>query len=499
MRPAVLPVVLRVVVICALLACHGGAPNASPTSEPGTTHAGAAPSAVAAGGSAAAAPSAPAAGAGAPVAGAGAPSPAKSVAAPAAPAAAPAAAAAAPAAAAAAPAAPAVPASPTQQADPPVALEGTNFIDDAKLLYRVAACGDADSPLPGALGDDTARAKLEPIVAHHCKLILSRIAEFRTTYFEKGRAWFDAVVPKDLPRTVVYPFGGGDLLSALVAFPDATEVTTISLELAGDPRRLRTLTPVAIERSLGALRSEIGGLISVGSNTSENLSNQQRNDLPGQVSSFLLGLVAGGYEPVAMRYFTLDATGAIHYLDQAEIDEIDKEAQRTRPTSLKHDWLSPSFSHAFANVEIQYRKSGDPQLRVHRHIGWNLGDAYLGKHPEVIRHLEKKGPVTMLTKGASYLLYRGDFSVIRGYMLDHLKWMLSDSTGIPPTYAKSAGMIQETYGHYEGAFLESAQDNRHDEAFVALWKSQKSRRLPFRFGYVDKDKQVHLVVTRPKA
>jgi hypothetical protein len=193
------------------------------------------------------------------------------------------------------------------------------------------------------------------------------------------------------------------------------------------------------------------------------------------------------------------ATGAIHYLDQAEIDDIDKQAQKTRPTSLKHDWLSPSFSHAFANVEIRYRKPGDPQIRVHRHIGWNLGDPYLGNHPEVIRHLENKGAVTMLTKGASYLLYRGDFSIIRGYMLDHLKWMLSDSTGIPPTYAKSAGMVQETYGHYDGAFLEGAQANRHDDAFVALWKSQKVRRLPFRFGYVDKDKQAHLVVTRPKS
>jgi hypothetical protein len=309
------------------------------------------------------------------------------------------------------------------------------------------------------------------------------------------------VGPKDVPKTVVYPFGGGDLLSALVAFPDATEITTISLELAGDPRRLRTLSPAALERSLGALRAEIGGLISVGSNTSENLSNQQRNDLPGQVSSFLLGLVAGGYEPVSMRYFTLDDAGAIHYLSQAEIDELDDQAKKTRPRSLKHDWLPPSFSHAFANVEIRYRKLGQPdgEVRVHRHIGWNLGDPYLGKHPELVRHLENKGRVTMLTKGASYLLYRGDFSVIRGYMLDHLAWMLSDSTGIPPTYAKPAGMVQETYGHYAGAFLESAGDNRHDEALIALFQSQKTRRLPFRFGYVDKDKQAHLVVTRPRA
>ena len=402
----------------------------------------------------------------------------------------------------------------TEPASPPVSPEpvkpaagahpGADFIADARLLYRVAACGDAEAALPdvlmhGAAADDAGpAAKLDKIVEHHCKLILKHIAEFRATYFDKGRAWFDHVVPKDLPRTVVYPFGGGDLLSALVAFPEATEVTTISLELAGDPRRLRTLSPSAIERSLGALRAEIGGLISVGSNTSENLSNQQRNDLPGQVSSFLLGLVAGGYEPVAMRYFTLDDTGAIHYLEQAEIDELDKQAQKTRPRSLKHDWQSPSFSRAFANVELQYRKIGDSQVRVHRHIGWNLGDPYLGKHPELVRHLESKGRVTMLTKGASYLLWRGDFSVIRRYMLDHLTWMLSDSTGIPPRFARRAGMVQETYGHYDGAFLEGT-DPSHDDAFIELWKSQKTRGLPFRFGYVDKDKQAHLVVTRPRS
>jgi hypothetical protein len=390
-----------------------------------------------------------------------------------------------------APAAAAAPATP--------APAGVDFIADAKLLYRVAACGGADTPLPDALsgGDAKLAARLDKIAGHHCKAILSRMTEFRTTYFEKGRAWFDAVVPKDVPRTVVYPFGGGDLLSALVAFPDATEITTISLELAGDPRRLRTLAPDALERSLAALRSEIGGLISVGSNTSENLSHQQRNDLPGQVSSFLLGLVAGGYEPIAMRYFTLDDAGAIHYLDQAEIDELDHKARSGHAKSLKHDWQSPNFSQAFSNVEIQYRKPGEDAVRVHRHIGWNLGDPYLAKHPALIHHLESKGTVTMLTKGASYLLWRGDFSTIRNYMLDHLAWMLSDSTGIPPAFTRKAGMVQETYGHYAGAFLEGT-DAHHDDAFIELWHAQKTRRLPFRFGYVDKDKQAHLIVTRPK-
>jgi len=362
--------------------------------------------------------------------------------------------------------------------------EPANFIDDAKLLYRVAACGGADVVKP----------ELEKIVDHHCKVIKEHMDKFRALYFEKGRAWFDAVEPKDLPKTVVYPFGGGDLLSALVAFPEATEVTTISLELAGDPRKLKALSPGDVERDLSALRAEIGGLISVGSNTSENLSNQQQNDLPGQVSSFLLGLVAGGYEPVSMRYFTLDDVGDIHYLDQSEIDAQEKAKRK----GLKGDWKDPTFSPAFANVEIQYKKLGDTQVRTHRHIAWNLGDTYMQGHPQLLRHLEKKGQVTVLVKGASYLLWRGDFAHIRDYLLDHLAWMLSDSTGIPPSYARSAKMVQETYGYYNGAFLEAAQTMKADESMIELWKTQKRRPLPFRFGYVDKDKQAHLVVTRPR-
>lgn len=382
-------------------------------------------------------------------------------------------------------------------ATPPVGAPSTGGVDftaDAKLLYRIAACG----------GTDPVDASIQKIVDRHCKRINENLAKFRAQYFEKHRAWFDEVVPKDAPKTVVYPFGGGDLISALVAFPDATEITTISLEQAGDPRRLKTLKPNVLDMSLGALRVEIGGLISVGSNTSENLSKGQRNELPGQVSSFLLGLVAGGYEVTSMRYFTLTDDGAIKYVEQSDIDAADAKLRKNPEDgkkdgkTLKHDWLNPNFSDAFQHVEIQYKKPGESTVRVHRHFGWNLGDEYLKKNGQLLRHLEAKGKVTVLTKGASYLLWRGDFSLIRNYMLDHLAWMLSDSTGIPPVYAKKAGMVQETYGAFTGAFLEGAQASNTEQSMIELWAKQKRRKLGFRFGYVDANKQAHLMVTRPK-
>src|ERR1700735_4326176 len=82
------------------------------------------------------------------------------------------------------------------------AKPGVDFASDAKRLYQIAACGD---------GPALADPKVQKVVDHHCKVIHEHMDGFKTTYFDKGRAWFDAVVPKDAPKTVVYPFGGGDL------------------------------------------------------------------------------------------------------------------------------------------------------------------------------------------------------------------------------------------------------------------------------------------------
>ena len=46
---------------------------------------------------------------------------------------------------------------------------------------------------------------------------------------------------------------------------------------------------------------------------------------------------------------------------------------------------------------------------------------------------------------------------------------------------------------------EHDHDHTHDDEFRDLWRAQKRRSLPFRFGYVDLNKQAHLVVTRPKS
>lgn len=378
-----------------------------------------------------------------------------------------------------------VEAAPAQVAPSP-APAGRDFIAEVRTLYRVVACA-GEWPIPDHLD---AR-----VVAKHCARLDRRKARYRERYIARARPFLTALHPADLPTTLVYPFGGGDLISALTAFPEASEITTLSLELAGDPRRIHDVGAKKLRHSLSAISREIGGLLSSGSNTSKNLSHAHKNHLPAQLSSFLIGLAVHDFEPVSARYFSLREDGTLRYLDDGDIGALAKK----RAERLKYDWEDPNFSVAFAHVELQFRRRGsgpDEPVRIHRHIAANLDNQHLQSDPAVLRHLEAKGKVAMLTKGASYLLWRKSFARVRTYMLDHLTWMLSDSTGIPPRFARKAGMKQTTLGRFRGSLLKA--DEGHNDDFRALYRKQKRRYLGFRFGYVDNRSNAHLLITEPR-
>jgi hypothetical protein len=362
--------------------------------------------------------------------------------------------------------------------------EARDFISDAKVFYRVAACGGTDAPPPELDAQ---------VIEKHCAEMQKRYDYLRKNYIEKAQAFFAPLQPADLPKTVVYPFGGGDLLSALVTYPNATEITTISLEHAGDPTRLAKLTKkTQLRQSLADFRAAVSGLMSLHDSTSENMRKLEMGGIPGQLSFHTVGMVANGYEPVSLKYFTLNEDGSIKYLSQADIDALAaKKAKKKRPS-----WVDTDFSEAFTNMEMTLRKAGDPSAPtiVHRHFAANLGDnGFKGSALE--KHLAAKGQIAAMTKAASYLIWTSSFRAIRDYLLANMVWMASDSTGIEPKAAKKAGFVQTTYGIYHGAFLPESVP-AVDAQMIEMWEKQPKRKLPFRYGYPDNDKHVHLMITK---
>lgn len=362
--------------------------------------------------------------------------------------------------------------------------EGKDFLVEALAFYRVVACGGGPAAeLPAGVD----RAVVDP----HCVEMAARYRRFNEKYVAPARAFFAGVRPADLPSTVVYPFGGGDLVSALVTYPEATEITTISLEHAGDPTRLPGLTPAAMRTSLAEFRAAVRGLLTNNDSTSENMRKLERGGIPGQLSFHLTGAAALGYAPISLRFFNLDEAGQIHYLSQQEIDALAPVRARRK----KLTWVDTDFSAAYTNMELVLRKVDDPSAPavVHRHFAANLSNPSFRGSP-LEKHLLAKGPVAALTKAASYLLWLEGFSRIRDYLLGNLVWMASDATGLPAPNARRAGLVQTTYGWFAGAFLPDAPVPVN-ETMVRLWAGQPRRKLAFRYGYPDSQGNVHLMIT----
>jgi hypothetical protein len=364
-------------------------------------------------------------------------------------------------------------ATPAPAADPP--LEGADFAAQAKVLYRVAACG--------ASGDVPARFDAN-VVAKHCDELSRAYADYRKSWVDVAEPFIAALRPKQLPGVVVYPFGGGDLVSALATFPNASEITTISLEPAGDVRPIDRLTADFLGHELAVHRSHLERLFEKAHSRTDNLEKESKTELPGEILFDLAALVVHGEEPVSLRYFRLKPDGSLAYVTQADIDAAKRPGER----------------HAlFANAELRFRRAGsaDAPVQVLRHVSFNLDDAHQKLDPSLQAYLMARGgKVAAMTKAATHLLWNDHFSVIRGWLVDHTDWMISDSTGLPPRIAGPAGFTQETYGTFDGPSPFGDPDKRDSDDLKKLFASQPSRDLPFRYGYPDKDGHAHMVVTR---
>jgi hypothetical protein len=368
----------------------------------------------------------------------------------------------------------------------------SDYANEVREMYRVAACGGSDA-LPSRF---TARS-----INAHCKEMAELYASYRKAWVDKAVPFIAALRPADAPKVIVYPFGGGDLSSALAVFPDATEVTTISLEAAGDIRVIDTIKQSKLDTDLDTISTDIRRLYRSAHSTTKSLQEASHSVLPGTIMFALAGLTVHGMEPIGLRYFDIQADGTLRYLSNDELDVRVSEFQargEKKPSKVTHYWYEQDSP--FGNVEITYRPLGDAKapLRTYRHIVANLDDAHLTADDRVLQYLARKGKVSVMTKAASFLLWYDDFAKIRTQLLSSIAWMISDASGIPPSYADPAGFEQITYGDFTGPYFIIDPKNTRKE-FVKLWKSQPHRDLPFRFGYPDEEKRNHLMITRPKA
>jgi hypothetical protein len=360
-------------------------------------------------------------------------------------------------------------------------LAGHDFADEVRLLFQVVAAGPGGPPPAGV-----DPATLE----RHASWVRPRIAELRRTFIEPMGRFLVGLQPPGLPERAVYPFGGGDLLTALTTYPHAREITTLSLEPAGDPRGLAGLAAEEMAAALETFRQAAERLLLQADLDTRRVTAMQNGPIPGQIAYFLLALHAFDLEPVHLRFFRLADDGSPVWLERGAIAEL------AGTPSGRIRRVESAFSVAFRNSEIVFRPRGGGPERVHRHIVADLSDEGMQQAAGLAAHLQRKGPVCLMVKAASYFLWRESHARIRSWMLKNAAFMVGDSTGVLPSQAQAAGFETTTYGVFHGAFLEN-EGGLPAAEMRALFASEPFREMPYRYGYSDTKGAPHLIVYRP--
>jgi hypothetical protein len=360
---------------------------------------------------------------------------------------------------------------------PEPALDGHDFTPDARAWMVVGACGDGDPPA------DFPKKLLES----HCAEVKKAQTDYQENWVKPARAFFAEHVPKDIPKVVVYPFAGGDLSTALTVYPDADEITTMSLEPAGDPRSMGNVKGGDLERAMNKVAYELKFLYRVNfSNTLNMIDAMRSGAVPTEVMFGLSALKVHGYDLVSFRYFKVNDDGTLHYLDDADL------AKAPDPKTS-----AERRNRVFANYELRFKKPGG-RVQVYRHIQQNLDNEHLKSEPAVMAYLNARPQkIAAMTKAASYLLSYDGFSTIRDYLTSRVQWMVSDATGIAPKWGKPAGFEYETYGSFVGPHIPAGGGISKD--WRTEFESEPARELPFRFGYYDKKNANHLIIIKKKA
>lgn len=257
------------------------------------------------------------------------------------------------------------------------------------------------------------------------------------------------------PKTLLYPFAGGDFFYANLFYPDRDTVIMIGLEPLGTRFELLNQDAQKMEDYLTTLDRcmfyphKLGFFRTI--SMDDDFSHELMN---GTLHTFLFYIARNGFSLHYLEYFTLDENGKqVAVLQGAE------------PRGLK----------------IGYSKAGDKLVRELVYFSKDISNSGNLNSPGLMAHLKQRGHVVSFFKAASYLMYKDYFSDIKDIVLVKSKVILQDDSGMPMGAMKNGGFNIELLGEYSKTihlFENYFQKDMSDE-YIA----KKPQKLPFTIGY----------------
>lgn len=294
---------------------------------------------------------------------------------------------------------------------------------------------------------------------------IARLKKYRETEISK----IVAIQP-----TLFYPFSGPDILHAQTFFPQADKYVMIGLEPVGSLPVFKKEETDSLESYFQKINTSLNAILKFSFFRTQSMKEDLKNEeVNGTLHLLCLFLKRTGNELASIKPVTVDSLGQIQFV--SSFDKLQKLKTNTRGVEIKFN-------------DIQQ------QPKVLYYFSLNASDAGLKHNHHFMTYLKQMGAINTYLKGASYLMHKDYFSMIRQVILEQSKAVIQDDSGIAFRYFTEgkAKWKYHFYGDYTKPIPMFAQHYQRD--LDSISHLQGSKPLGFGIGYNFRDKNSNFMI-----
>ena len=303
-----------------------------------------------------------------------------------------------------------------------------------------------------------------------------RWKSFDSTRLNNLRKFKDTEISKIVKpqQTLFYPFSGPDILHAQTFFPEADKYVMIGLEPVGSFPVFNEKEKDSLDTYFSKVNTSLNAILKFSFFRTESMSKDLRNEeVDGTLHLLILFLKRTGNTLCSAKPVTVDSLGNIKYIHS--FADLKKLKVNTR------------------GVEIMFADINQHPKTLY-YFSLNASDGGLKSNKGFVTYLKNMGPINTYLKGASYLMHKNYFSIIRNTIINQSQHVIQDDSGIAFHYftESSSKWNYSFYGKYLkpipmfSAFYQTDLDS--------LYKQQGSKPIGFGIGYNFRDKNSNFMI-----
>ncbi len=273
-----------------------------------------------------------------------------------------------------------------------------------------------------------------------------------------------------------YPFGGPDILTAQIFFPNAPAYVLVGLEPAGTLPTRKQITRKSLDTELGQVRETIASVLSRSFFITRQMDRQFRGQVAdGLLPTLLMFLVRTHHTVTGYSYVRLDDQGRV----------IDRDAEFKAQGRI-----------ANKGVEIQFDNDADKSKHKLYYFSVNLDNDHLNDDLPFLKFFDSLGRVSTYFKSTSYMTHRKEFSVIDKKVIEGSDTVLQDDSGIPYHFFEPGSWNVQLFGGYDKPYGSFRYLQQKD--LKKAFGEPGVKELKFRIGYGFSKIQSNLLLAKRK-